>query len=161
MPKLGEMRGKAFPEPMKLMGVEGQNLDPIKGTDEVLLKVENLTTRFDVKGGFLRQTVAQVHAVEDVSFTINKGQTLSLVGESGCGKSTTGRAILRLVDPQSGTVNFEGQDILGFNQRELHKVRQDMQMIFQDPFASLNPQMMLLDQVAAATTYLLVTHRFR
>jgi peptide/nickel transport system ATP-binding protein/glutathione transport system ATP-binding protein len=148
VPKLGEMRGKAFPEPMKLMGVEGQNLDPIKGTDEVLLKVENLTTRFDVKGGFLRQTVAQVHAVEDVSFTINKGQTLSLVGESGCGKSTTGRAILRLVDPQSGTVNFEGQDILGFNQRELHKVRQDMQMIFQDPFASLNPQMMLLDQVA-------------
>lgn len=148
VPKLGEMRGKAYPEPMKLMGVEGQNLDPIKGTDEVLLKVENLTTRFDVKGGFLRQTVAQVHAVEDVSFTINKGQTLSLVGESGCGKSTTGRAILRLVDPQSGTVGFEGRDVLGFNQRELHKVRQDMQMIFQDPFASLNPQMMLSDQVA-------------
>ncbi|WIY25463.1 ABC transporter ATP-binding protein [Parasedimentitalea psychrophila] len=148
VPKLGEMRGKAYPEPMKLMGVEGQNLDPIKGTDEVLLKVENLTTRFDVKGGFMRRTVAQVHAVEDVSFTINKGQTLSLVGESGCGKSTTGRAILRLVDPQSGSVNFEGRDVLGFDQREMHKVRQDMQMIFQDPFASLNPQMMLLDQVA-------------
>ena len=148
VPKLGEMRGKAFPEPMKLMGVEGQNLDPIKGTDEVLLKVDNLTTRFDVKGGFLRRTVAQVHAVEDVSFTINKGQTLSLVGESGCGKSTTGRAVLRLVDPQSGTVNFEGRDVLGFDTGELHKVRQDMQMIFQDPFASLNPQMVLMDQVS-------------
>ena len=148
VPKLGEMRGKAYPEPMKLMGVEGQNLDPIKGTDEVLLKVDNLTTRFDVKGGFLRRTVAQVHAVEDVSFTINKGQTLSLVGESGCGKSTTGRAVLRLVDPQSGTVNFEGRDVLGFDTGELHKVRQDMQMIFQDPFASLNPQMVLMDQVS-------------
>ncbi|NRB19302.1 MAG: ABC transporter ATP-binding protein [Rhodobacteraceae bacterium] len=148
VPKLGEMRGKAYPEPMKLMGVEGQNLDPIKGTDEVLLKVENLTTRFDVKGGFMRRTVAQVHAVEDISFSINKGQTLSLVGESGCGKSTTGRAILRLVDPQSGAVNFEGRDVLGLNPREMHKVRQDMQMIFQDPFASLNPQMMLSDQVA-------------
>ena len=148
VPKLGEMRGKAYPEPMKLMGVEDQNLDPIKGTDEVLLKVDNLTTRFDVKGGFLRRTVAQVHAVEDVSFTINKGQTLSLVGESGCGKSTTGRAVLRLVDPQSGTVNFEGRDVLGFDAKEMHKVRQDMQMIFQDPFASLNPQMVLMDQVS-------------
>ena len=148
VPKLGEMRGKAYPEPMKLLGVESQNLDPIKGTDEVLLKVENLTTRFDVKGGFLRRNVAQVHAVEDVSFSINKGQTLSLVGESGCGKSTTGRAVLRLVDPQSGTVGFEGRDVLKFDQRQMHKVRQDMQMIFQDPFASLNPQMMLSDQVA-------------
>ncbi|AZV80344.1 ABC transporter ATP-binding protein [Parasedimentitalea marina] len=148
VPKLGEMRGKAYPEPMKLLGVESQNLDPIKGTDEVLLKVENLTTRFDVKGGFLRRNVAQVHAVEDVSFSINKGQTLSLVGESGCGKSTTGRAVLRLVDPHSGTVGFEGRDVLKFDQREMHKVRQDMQMIFQDPFASLNPQMMLMDQVA-------------
>jgi len=148
VPKLGEMRGKTYPEPMKLMGVEGQNLDPIKGTDEVLLKVENLTTRFEVKGGFMRRTVAQVHAVEDVSFSINKGQTLSLVGESGCGKSTAGRSILRLVDPQSGSVNFEGKDVLGLNQRDMHQIRQDMQMIFQDPFASLNPQMMLQDQVS-------------
>jgi peptide/nickel transport system ATP-binding protein/glutathione transport system ATP-binding protein len=148
VPKLGEMQGKAYPEPMKLMGVEGQRIEPIKGTDEVLLQVENLTTRFPVKGGLLRRTVANVHAVEDVSFKVFKGQTLSLVGESGCGKSTAGRSLLRLVEPLSGKVEFEGRDILGLNQRDLHKARLDMQMIFQDPFASLNPQMQLLDQVA-------------
>ncbi|WP_293573211.1 ABC transporter ATP-binding protein [Phaeobacter sp.] len=148
VPKLGEMQGKAYPEPMKLMGVEDQKLDPIKGSDEVILDVKNLTTRFPVKGGLLRRTVANVHAVEDVSFQVFKGQTLSLVGESGCGKSSAGRSILRLVEPQSGTITFQGQDILSLNQSALHKARQDMQMIFQDPFASLNPQMQLMDQVA-------------
>jgi peptide/nickel transport system ATP-binding protein len=148
VPKLGEMRGRDFPEPMKLMGVEDQKIEPIKGSDEVLLNVENLTTRFPVKGGILRRTVANVHAVEDVSFKVFKGQTLSLVGESGCGKSTAGRSILRLVEPKSGKVEFEGRDVLGLDQRGLHKARLDMQMIFQDPFASLNPQMQLLDQVA-------------
>ena len=148
VPKLGEMQGKAYPEPMKLMGVDDQKIEPIIGTDEVLLNVENLTTRFPVKGGLLRRTVANVHAVEDVSFKVFKGQTLSLVGESGCGKSTAGRSILRLVEPLSGKVEFEGRDVIGLNQSELHKARLDMQMIFQDPFASLNPQMQLLDQVA-------------
>ncbi|MDF1715489.1 MAG: ABC transporter ATP-binding protein [Antarcticimicrobium sp.] len=148
VPKLGEMRGKAAPEPMKLLGVEGQNIAPIPGTDEPLLSVRGLTTRFQVKGGFFRRTVANVHAVEDVSFTVNKGQTLSLVGESGCGKSTCGRSVLRLVEPLAGQIELAGKDIMALNDRDLRKARLDMQMIFQDPFASLNPQMQLLDQVA-------------
>ena len=148
VPKLGEMKGKSAPEPMKLLGVDSGAVKPIPGTDQLLLEVKNLTTRFPVKGGFFRRTVAQVHAVEDISFSINKGQTLSLVGESGCGKSSAGRSILRLVEPLSGEVRLDGKDIIALNQRDLRRARADMQMIFQDPFASLNPQMMLRDQVA-------------
>ncbi|MEY8830597.1 ABC transporter ATP-binding protein [Sedimentitalea sp. XS_ASV28] len=148
VPKLGEMRGKRAPEPMKLLGARAQKIAPITGTDDVLLTVRNLTTRFPVKGGFFRRTVANVHAVEDLSFTLNRGQTLSLVGESGCGKSTAGRSILRLVEPMAGEVNLDGVDILELGARGLRDARLDMQMIFQDPFASLNPQMQLMDQVA-------------
>ena len=148
VPKLGEMTGKANPEPMKLLGQEDKEIKPILGTNEVLLTVKNLTTRFPVTGGFFRRKVANVHAVEDISFTINKGQTLSLVGESGCGKSTAGRSILRLVEPNSGEINLGGKDIMSLNATDLRTARLDMQMIFQDPFASLNPQMQLSDQVA-------------
>ncbi|SDI44115.1 ABC transporter ATP-binding protein [Alloyangia pacifica] len=148
VPKLGEMRGKALPEPMRLLGREQDEIKPIPGTDQPLLTVEGLTTRFAVKGGFFRRTVANVHAVEDVSFTVNKGQTLSLVGESGCGKSTCGRSILRLVEPQKGRVVLDGVDVMGLGPNMLRDERREMQMIFQDPFASLNPQMNLADQVA-------------
>jgi ABC-type oligopeptide transport system ATPase subunit len=145
---LGEMSGKEDPEPMVLMSHKKSVVVPIKGTDELLLKVENLTTRFAVKGGMFRRKVANVHAVEDVSFTINKGQTLGLVGESGCGKSTVGRSILRLEEPQRGSVLVGGKDIMALERSGLRNSRLDMQMIFQDPFASLNPQMQLSDQVA-------------
>ncbi|MBA86424.1 ABC transporter ATP-binding protein [Thalassobius sp. S69A] len=148
VPKLGEMTGKPLPEPMKLLGREQADIQPIEGTDQPLLTVKNLVTRFPVQGGFFRRTVANVHAVEDVSFTLNKGRTLSLVGESGCGKSTAGRSILRLVQPQSGEIMLDGTDVMALSPRDLRRARQDMQMVFQDPFASLNPQMQLADQVA-------------
>ena len=114
----------------------------------MLLEVKNLVTRFPVAGGLLRRTVAQVHAVENVSFSIKRGCTLALVGESGCGKSTVGRSLLRLVEPVSGEVGMAGKDVLKLSKDELRKIRSDMQMVFQDPFASLDPQMLLLDQVA-------------
>ncbi|MCM2560833.1 ABC transporter ATP-binding protein [Lutimaribacter sp. EGI FJ00015] len=148
VPKLGEMRGKDAPEPMRLLGIDGHDTGPILGSDEPLLKVRNLTTRFPVKAGFFRRTVANVHAVEDMSFTLNKGRTLSLVGESGCGKSTAGRSILRLVEPQAGHVELDGVDVMALDTSGLRRARVDMQMVFQDPFASLNPQMQLMDQVA-------------
>jgi peptide/nickel transport system ATP-binding protein/oligopeptide transport system ATP-binding protein len=105
-----------------------------------LLKVTDLEQHFPIKGGFLGRTVNHVKAVDGVSFTIHEGETLSIVGESGCGKSTTGRAILRLDEPTGGQVEFKGKDLLSFNKKEMNKTRKDMQVIFQDPYASLNPR---------------------
>ena len=149
VPKLGEMATKKYPEPMRLVGDKNSKaLKPIIGTNEPLLKVNNLVTRYPVKGGVFRRTVARVHAVEDVSFTLMKGKTLALVGESGCGKSTVGRSLIRLVEPTSGDVNLDGQNILSLNPKDMREARSNIQMVFQDPFSSLNPQRPLFDQVA-------------
>jgi len=149
VPRLGEMTGRDAPEPMRLMrSAEAGQAAPVRPRDpQPLLVVRNLCTCFAVRRGLLRRTVAEVHAVEDVSFNLNRGETLALVGESGCGKSTTGRSILRLVQPYSGSVHLDGRDVLGMSASGLRRARRDMQMIFQDPFASLDPQMKLLDQV--------------
>jgi peptide/nickel transport system ATP-binding protein/oligopeptide transport system ATP-binding protein len=105
-----------------------------------LVEVEHLTKRFAVKQGVFARGTAQVHAVEDVSFTVRRGETLGIVGESGCGKSTTARLILRLLDPTEGTIRFDGEDITNTSQRKLRRIRREMQMIFQDPYSSLNPR---------------------
>ncbi|SDC36406.1 peptide/nickel transport system ATP-binding protein/oligopeptide transport system ATP-binding protein [Pelagirhabdus alkalitolerans] len=105
-----------------------------------LLKVTDLKQYFPIKGGMLGRTVNHVKAVDGVSFTVKEGETVSIVGESGCGKSTTGRAILRLDDPTSGEVEFDGEDLLGLSKKEMRKRRKDLQIIFQDPYASINPR---------------------
>jgi oligopeptide transport system ATP-binding protein len=107
---------------------------------EPLLRVDNLTKRFSLTAGFLR-TPDQVHAVDDVSFDIAAGETLGLVGESGCGKSTTGRCILRLIEPTSGEVWFQGRNVTALDRAGLRALARDMQIIFQDPYASLDPRM--------------------
>jgi ABC-type oligopeptide transport system ATPase subunit len=135
---------------MRTLDAEGRSAGAAveRRKPQPLLEVRNLSTRFPIKGGVLRRTVANVHAVEDVSFSINIGETLSLVGESGCGKSSCGRSILRLSEPQAGEIWLNGREIRGLARPELRNARREMQMVFQDPFASLNPYRRLLDQVA-------------
>jgi oligopeptide transport system ATP-binding protein len=119
---------------------------------EPLLRVHNLVKNFPIKGGVLGRVIDQVHAVDNVSFEISAGETLGLVGESGCGKSTTGRCILRLIEPSSGEIWFEGRDITEFDHRTLTALRRDVQIIFQDPFASLNPRMTIGAIIGEALT---------
>ncbi|WP_049057520.1 ATP-binding cassette domain-containing protein, partial [Achromobacter xylosoxidans] len=151
VPKLGAMQGTDLPARFPLLQVDGR-AQPVAepgaaSTQEVpaerrepILSVRNLVTRFDLRGGIMSRVQRRVHAVEKVSFDLYPGETLSLVGESGCGKSTTGRSLLRLVESQGGEIRFGGRDIVRLKTSELQSLRRDIQFVFQDPFASLDPR---------------------
>lgn len=114
--------------------------------EDTILKVENLKKYFPIKGGvFGKKTLQQVKAVDDISFEVRRGETFGIVGESGCGKSTVGRTILRLLEPTGGSVFFEGTDLASLDQNKMRLMRKDIQIVFQDPFASLNPRMRVFD----------------
>ncbi|SAL13717.1 oligopeptide/dipeptide ABC transporter ATPase [Caballeronia arvi] len=160
VPTLGAMRGTDRPAKFPILEVEPVNTAPddasalrpseavekekqpaVDETVQPILRVRDLVTRFPVKSGLFGRTTAAVHAVERVSFELRPGETLALVGESGCGKSTTGRSLLRLVESQSGSIEFDGRDISKLEGHALQTLRRNIQFIFQDPFASLNPRL--------------------
>jgi len=148
VPKLGSMKDSLWPRRFAVVDVKTGELDEpteVAGTVDTretpVLEVKNLTTRFGIHAGILGRRTGAIHAVENVSFSLAQGETLSLVGESGCGKSTTGRSITRLIEPDSGEVHLDGYDVLKLDTVGLRDMRKSIQMIFQDPFSSLNPRM--------------------
>ncbi|RQT17890.1 dipeptide ABC transporter ATP-binding protein [Burkholderia contaminans] len=157
VPKLGSMQGTDAPEKFPLLKVEGASAaapaaspapaandaaqPPVDPSASPILRVRDLVTRFPVKSGVFGRVSQYVHAVERVNFELRAGETLALVGESGCGKSTTGRSLLRLVESQSGSIEFDGRDISAMKGADLQALRRNIQFIFQDPFASLNPRL--------------------
>ncbi|HVE48769.1 MAG TPA: ABC transporter ATP-binding protein [Casimicrobiaceae bacterium] len=161
VPRLGSMAGRPNPLHFAIVDPEsGATVAPhdkgstVKAGERPILEVRDLTTRFDIKSGLLGRVSGRVHAVERVSFSLSVGETLALVGESGCGKSTTARSVLRLIEPNAGTVLFEGRDVCAMDRDALRATRQRMQMIFQDPFASLNPR----KSVGAAIAEPMIVH---
>ncbi|MDN7639423.1 dipeptide ABC transporter ATP-binding protein [Burkholderia cenocepacia] len=156
VPRLGSMQGTDAPEKFPLLKVDGASATapapttasaandaqpPVDHAAPPILRVRDLVTRFPVKSGVFGRVSQYVHAVERVSFELRAGETLALVGESGCGKSTTGRSLLRLVESQSGSIEFDGRDISALKGPDLQALRRNIQFIFQDPFASLNPRL--------------------
>lgn len=157
VPQLGAMNGTDRPLRFPKVDMASGDIQPpsptkdtVRDGKESILKVDHLVTRFPVRKGLLRRVVGRIHAVEDLSFELREGETLSLVGESGCGKSTTGRSLIRLEEPAGGLVSMDGQDVRGAGRSELTKIRRDVQMIFQDPFESLNPRMRIGDAISEA-----------
>jgi peptide/nickel transport system ATP-binding protein len=155
VPQLGSMTGKDRPLRFPQVDMATGEVQPVKPTEDTvklnqppILRVDNLVTRFPVKRGFLRRTVGCIHAVEGVSLELRQGETLSLVGESGCGKSTTGRSIIRLAPAMSGEIRIDGKDVLKAGKGDLADIRREAQMIFQDPFESLNPRMRVGQAIA-------------
>jgi ABC-type glutathione transport system ATPase component len=151
VPHLGAMRGTDLPARFELLQVDaaGARVAPVDPSPQdtvrpdalPILRVKDLVTRFEIRGGLFGRVTREVHAVEKISFDLHPGETLALVGESGCGKSTTGRSLLRLVASQRGAIEFDGRDILALAASELQSLRRNIQFIFQDPFASLDPRL--------------------
>lgn len=144
VPRLGSMQGQPLPAKFPLLhsdAVDDVPQDTVRRLQPPILQVRDLVTRFDIRGGLLNRVKSRVHAVEKVSFDLYAGETLALVGESGCGKSTTGRSLLKLVTSQGGTLTFDGQRIDHLSGAALAHLRRDIQFIFQDPYASLDPRL--------------------
>ncbi|MAC79136.1 MAG: glutathione ABC transporter ATP-binding protein GsiA [Rhodobacteraceae bacterium] len=161
VPRLGSMSDTDLPARFHIVNPDTGLALPDRAVgntvtgDRPVVSVRNLTTRFDVKSGVFRRTTGAVHAVEGVSFDLFQGETLSIVGESGCGKSTTGRSVVRLTEPSSGSVTIDGKEVIGLDNAGLRKMRRTVQMVFQDPYAALNPRM----SVGAALTEYYLEHK--